>query len=454
MIGDFISAIRVRWRLELAIILAVLVAVGVWTFFTPKTYSASSSLLFDVSTPDPVKDASQQSDDDLLGTQADVIRSSTIAAAVVDRAQLAQSPQLVEMWRRATGGSTEFNDWMGRRLLNNLLLEPVKGSRVLTVTYSSPDANFAALMANTFASTYVDERLQMQTAPAKSYAQWFELRTREVRKNLEGAQSALAAFQRRTGIVDNGGFDAEANRLSSLQQQLVSAEAAAASVGARSGADASASNDVQNSALVSQLRMQIATKSAEINQMRATLGPNHPQMLAANAELSALNSKLSTEVGNATRTLRETSATATATASDLRSKLEAQRGKMLSLAADRSELQGLQNDVASARSAYDAVTQRLLAMRLQSTVPGTNVRQLDNAAPPLLPSSPNVPLRMFLGLVFGVLLAVGLVALIEYRRPRVRTDEGLELATGVVVLSRLEFHGPDRAAPKLIGVST
>ncbi len=442
MIRDFIATIKARWRLELGIVLAVMLLVFAWIWTTPKTYSATASLLYDVTQPEPVAGGgSAQSDDELLGTQADVIRSETIAAAVVDRVGLASSPDLVDQWRRATNGSVEFNAWMGKRLLGNLVLNPIKGSRVLGVEYHASDPAFAAQMANAFAGTYVEERLRMQTDPAKTYTQWFEERTREVRQNLEKAQGALTAFQRRTGIVDSGSLDAEANRLTALSSSLVGAETSAATVGAKAGAGASQSNDVQSSPVVQQLRSEIASQTAQIAQMRATMGPNHPAMLAANAQLAALNRKLATEIGEATRALRLASNSASATAGDLRSKLNEQRGRMLGLAADRSELIGLQRDVDSARAAYDAVTQRLMSMRLQSSVPSTNVKQLDTALPPVLPSSPNVPMRVVLGLAFGVLLALGVVALLEFLRPRVRTEEGLEHATNIVVLTNVNFSG-------------
>ncbi len=442
MIGDFLATIKARWRLELGIVLAVMLLVFVWIWMTPKVYSASASLLYDVTQPEPIAaGGSSPSDDELLGTQADVIRSETIAAAVVDRTGLGSSPNLIDQWRRATNGAVEFNAWMGKRLLGSLLVTPIKGSRVLGVEYHAADPVFAAQMANAFATTYVEERLRMQTDPAKTYAQWFEERTREVRQKLDKAQGALTAFQRRTGIVDSGSLDAEANRLTALSSSLVGAETSAATVGAKTGGSASQSNDVQSSPVVQQLRSQIASQTAQIAQMRATMGPNHPAMLAANAEIGALKSKLATEIGEATRSLKLASNSASATASDLRGKLNEQRGRMLSLAGDRGELIGLQRDVDSARANFDAVTQRLNSMRLQSSVPSTNVRQLDSALPPVLPSSPNVPLRVVLGLAFGVLLAVGIVGLLEFWRPRVRTEEGLENATNIVVLTNVNFSG-------------
>lgn len=442
MIADMIAALRARWRLELAILLAVLVAVAAWAWVTPKSYAASASLLYDIQQPEPVADRQAQvTDDSLLGTQADIIRSEAIAQQVVRSQNLRSVADLVDNWQRSTGGTDSFEVWLGRLLVQNVTVAPVRGSRVLTISYRSPDPYFAAQMANAFAATYIDERLRLQTDPAKTYTQWFEERTADVRETLGKAQEKLAAFQRRTGIVDSRSLDAEGNRLTELSGQLVGAEASASSLRARAGQGASQSIDVQSSAVVQGLRSQIAGKSAQIEQMQTELGPNHPTMIAARAELSQLQSKLSEEIGNATRALQASSGAASSSASSLRGMVGEQRGRMLALAADRSELEGLQRDVDSARAAYDAVTQRLLAVRLQSSVPSTNVRQLDQATPPLFPNSPNIPLRIALGLAFGILLAVGVAALLEYRWPRVRTPQGLESTLGIPILSHVRFSG-------------
>ena len=310
---------------------------------------------------------------------------------------------------------------------------------MLSVGYSSPDPAFAALVANSFASSYIGERLKMSTDPAKTYTRWFEERTQEVRDKLESAQSKLAAFQREKGIVDTGAIDAEATRLSSLSGELTSAEAASADSRARAGGSVAASPDVLNGGVVQGLRSQIAMKTAEVSQMETTYGPNHPAMVAARAELDALRSKLSGEIGTSAMSLRVASGAASAREGGVRNLLNSQRSRMLELSQDRSELEVLQRDVDSARSAYDSVTQRLSAMRLQTDLPATNVRLLDEAVPPLLPSSPNIPLRLFLGLMLGAAVAVTVGGALEWLRPRVRTSTGLAWMTGVPVIARVDF---------------
>ncbi len=438
-VTDIVAALRRRWRLEVAIFLTVVLLVALWTALTPKIYVATSSLLFDESRIDPVADTARSSDaGEMLATQAEVLQSESLAADVSRLLNLA-TPASVDAWRQQTGGVGDFDIWRGKQLLAGLQVEPAAGSRVLTIKYQAPDNAYAAALANGFATAYLTERLRQTTDPARTYSRWFQDRTREVRTRLEQAQAALTAFQRKTGIVDTGQVNAEGNRLTELSSQLAGAEASAADAGARAGNSASQSLDVQQSGVVQGLRSQIAAKSAQLSLLSSQLGPNHPERMAAQAELSALQSKLGSEVAAATRSIQIASSAAAGREANLRSRLDSQRGRMLGLAGDRAQLDVLQRDVDSSRAAYDAVTMKLGTMRLQSEAPTSNARQLDYATAPTFPAKPNVPIRVLLSILLGALLAVGTAAALEWWRPRVRTAAGLAANAGLPVLARIAF---------------
>lgn len=447
-IADLLSALKARWKIEAAIAVLVLVLVGVWTAMSPRAYTGTATLLFDQTAPDPGVETAQRGVDaaEVLGTQADVIRSQEVATQVARATGLTDNPTVLGQWRAATGGVGLPEEWLGRSLLQGLSVEPSRSSTVLAVKYKSRDPESAAQIANGFARAYLEAYLHMTTDPARAYTRWFEERTREVRNKLEEAQNALTKFQREKGIVSSENMDAESERLTALATQLASAEAANADAASRAGSDSAGSPDVQASGVVQSLRTQIAQQSAKVSDLRTSLGPNHPEMLAANAELASLRAKLAGEVGTTARSLGVASGSSAARTAALRGLVNQQRGRMLAMSGDRSQLEVLQRDVQSARAAFDSVTQRASAMRLQAELPRTNVRLLDPAVPPTMPSSPNVPLRMVLGLMLGVFLGLTVGAALEWFWPRVRTNRGLTLATGVPVLMSIDL-GRSRVIP-------
>ncbi len=439
--SDTTAALKMRWKQILTVFLVTIALAALWLSVSPRSYTARASLLFDDRGPNPsVEENAAPSDNrSLLGTQADLIKSDAVARRVIRNMNLISDPIMLAQWNAERHGKQALQSWLVAELLSHLDVVPERDTNVLAVRYTASDPKLAARIANAFAANFVATRLQISTDAAKQYAAWFQERTTEVRSKLERAQAALTQFQSAHGMVSGNSLALEADRLSSLSTQLADAESGAADLRARAGTSVSQSPDVQSSVVVGSLRQQVAMAEAKVAELSSTHGRNHPDMVAAEAELAKLRDKLGTETAAASQTVRVASSAASSREAQLQGLVSAQRAKMLEMTGYQSQLDILQNEVNTAQKAYDGVTQRLNLMRLQSGLPTTNAQQVDRASPPLLPTSPNIPIVMLLaallGLVFGIITALAL----EWRRPLIRTPEGMMRATGLSVLGSFHF---------------
>jgi len=437
--SDMFLALKARWRLVALVMMITVALAGFWLASTQRIYVARASLLFDGGPNPSVQDNGASKDNpSLLGTQADLIKSSSVAHRVAIANRLTQNATLKATWRES-GSKGSFDAWLTQYLLASVEVTPEKGSNVLLVAFQSEDPAFAASMANGFAQQFVTARLQISTDAAKQYANWFQQRTTEVRRNLEAAQTKLGDFQRSHGMVSGNSLALEADRLSSLSTQLASAESSAADLRARAGTRVSRSPDVQSSAVVEGLRQQNAAADAKVARLSSTHGDNHPDLMAAQAELSMLRAELGNATAVASEAVRIASSAASSREAQLQGLVNGQRGRMLLLTGFQSQFEALQSDVTTAQNAYDAVTQRLNLMRLQSGLPTTNVQQIDRATRPLLPTSPQVPLLALLALLTGLLLGIIAAMVSEWRSPLVRSAGGLFDSTGLPVLGNFTF---------------
>lgn len=440
---DYLEALRSRWRLVALTTLTVLAAVAIWTWTSPRQYSAAATLLFDTSRTDPVETkgggGGETKSAALLGTQADIIRSAFVAQRVVRNLGLDQNPEVIEQYRNSGKTSIPLAEWLGRRLASSSSLEilPTRNTNVLEVRYNSEDPDLAARMATAFAEAYVQTQLQLRVNPARVYSQWFETQIADARRRLESAQGRLTRFQQERGLVGAGRFDVEQAHLAELSQQLTTAQADAAQARAQAGSNVGQSAQAQQSGVVSALDGQIAAKSAALQQLRQTLGPNHPDIVAARAEVEELRARRGQAVGTAVAAVQTANAAAQARENNLQGLVAAQRERVLRLSGAQDQMAVLQRDVDTARAAYDAVTNRLNEVRLQSEIPLTNVSLLDRAVAPTMPYSPNVSMRLLLGLLIGLFSGVALAMVREWFNPRVRTIAGLEASTHVPVLADL-----------------
>lgn len=444
---DLVAAARARWKEELALLLLVVGLVGVWTFFSPRIYVARATLLFDAQANGPTESVGSPRApidlDQLLYTQADIVTSDAVIQQVIASEQLGGSAAQLGV-KTSSGGARQAE--LLRAVRTALQVQVNRSSNVLVINFRSTDPALAARVANGVVEAYLDTQLRLRVDPAKGYSRWYEQRTLEARAELERAQRALAEFQRVNGFTDAGPMAAETNRLSELSAQLAQAEANAADVRSRAGADAASSVDVQSTQVIQQLRGSIAVQAKRLAELSANYGPRHPRILAAQSEMQSLQSRLADETRQAQASLSVSRNAADRRQAELARLVEVQRQKMISMAGARNEMQVLQRDVESARAAYDQITQQLNSMQLQAQIPSTNVRQLDVASPPLEPASPKPALRLLLASILGGMLAAAYVLGLEWWRPRVRTAVGVQAATGSSLVHHIDFDGSAASA--------
>ena len=123
-------------------------------------------------------------------------------------------------------------------------------------------------MVNAYAKAYVDVCLELRTDPARASSEFFDARTRQLRADLEKAQTRLSDFQRGHGItVSDEKLDVENARLSELSTQLTAIQAVRAESQSRQNQalDAAATSpDVMLNPMIQQLQAEVARSEAKV----------------------------------------------------------------------------------------------------------------------------------------------------------------------------------------------
>ena len=203
------------------------------------------------------------------------------------------------------------------------------------------------------------------------------------------------------------------------------------------GASADKLQEVLGNPLVVGLKGDLSRAEARLQEMSPRLGDNHPQVIEAKANIDALRTKVEAETQRVTGGVGVTNTINRQRETEVRNSLEAQRGKVLRLKAVRDEGSVLARDVESAQRAYDSVVARFNQTSLESQNNQSNANVLTPATAPLQPSSPKVFLNTALGIVLGVLLAIGVAIARELGDRRVRSPEDVAVAVGLAVVGVL-----------------
>lgn len=423
--SQFLSILRARRLLFIAVLLAIVLPVVVVSLVWPKKYVGIASVVVDIK-PDPISGINQAlMTPGLLATQVDIITSERVARRVVRALKLTEVPSIREDWQNDTNGEVDLETWLVALLQKQLDVKPSRESSVISIEYGAPDPKFAAGMANAFAQAYLDTVLDLRVDPAKQFSSFFDARAKDARLALEKAQNRLSEFQSENGVVmTDERMDIENQRLNELTSQLVMVQALSAESGSRqsqaAGGAADKLQEISSHPVVASLRADIARSEARLQELSAKFGDSHPQVVELKANINELRSRIDSEVrrlsagvGVSNKIMRQREA-------QIRADLDAQREKVLKMKQVRDEGVLILRDVEAAQRAFEQIQLRATQTNLESQVTATNVTMLTPAAPPAKHSTPKPLLNGILGVVVGLLLATGAVLVAELRNRRVR----------------------------------
>jgi len=446
--GQFLVVMRARWKAALMVLLLTVGGAMAFSLALPRQYTATTTLLVDQYRPDVGGNAIYAGSPSpiYMATQVDVIRSDRVAAHVVKALKLADNAELRDAWNRETRGAGSFDGWLIDWLQRNLEVKPSRDSTVISVAYKAGDGATAAKTANLFARAYLETSLTLRTDPSRQQGAVVDARAKELRAQLEAAQAKLSAYQRDRGVVvvSDGALDVETARLNELSSQLVVLQSLAAESSSRqalAGRSGDSLTEVVNNPLIINLRGQLTTSEARLQELDSRLGSNHPQVLETRATIDTLRARIDAETRRLGSSVGVTNTINRQREAEVRAALEAQRNRVNKLRTAREEGMVLVREVEAAQRAYDATLTRLSQTALDSRATQGGAYELSEAQEPSLPSSPTLVRNALLSIVIGTALAVLMAIVREHIDRRVRTVEELPAVLGLPLLGVLPTSG-------------
>jgi chain length determinant protein EpsF len=449
--------------LMVAILVASLAA-GVMTVL-PKRYKATATVLVEPETRDSAGAAGggpAGRAEEVVSTHSDILASTAVAQAVVEALGLEQrrdapallaDPSLGSVVRRTArilfpaeeqAETEDLRVWMAGRLQRNLELKSNRDSRVIHVTYTAPDPQFAAAAANAFVEAYRQTVRDLNVRPVQEDSRLYDQQMAQLRQRLESAEAELTRFQQEKGIVaSDERLDVETARLNELSGQLAVAQAQAVESAAkerrlreflaRPGAQPPA--EIVGAPVVQQLQQRIAESEAEFSELARRRGPNHPQRRAAETKLQQLRAELGQAMQRMTHSLLASSQVGPEREAAARGAFERQRNRVLGLKSARDRLAALAREVEEARRAYLAASERLARSRIASEAGRANTSLVHGAVAPISPFGPSPMLVVALAFAGGLAIGIGVALAREASDGRIRCERDvLELGAPVLAV--------------------
>lgn len=453
---QFLLILHARAKVAILVFLATVLTTLVVSLVLPKQYTASTAVVIDVKSPDPIAGMVLPGmiSPGYMATQVDIIGSDRVAQQVVKSLKMAESPVIQQQWREDTQGQGSLVVWLATLLQKKLDVKPSRESNLINIEYTGTDPGFAAAIANAFAQAYIDVTLDLKVQPARQNAAWFEAQTRALREKLEAAQSALSDYQQKARIVaTDERLDYENAKLNELSSQLtmVQAQTSDSRSKSKSAGSSDTLTEVMQNPLINGLKADIARLEAKLQESSVNLGKNHPQTIRTESELAALKAKLASETRTVSTSLATSYAVGKEKEKELTEAIETHKARLLELTKQRDDIAVLKRDVEAAQRNFDGVSARAAQTRLESLSVQTNAVVLNPAEAPIDPSKPKVLLNVLVSIFLGTLLGVGAALMLELGNRRVRSAQDLLDTLGLPVLATISSATGEIPRRRLFG---
>ncbi len=448
------AAIRANLLLIVAIISSALAIAVVTTMLDTPRYTAQVTMQINAATSQVLgqeqEDRQVTADYDIdrtLKTQIEVLKSRSIAQRVVQKLKLAGNQQFFtsqEVEGIALGTSAKLLGDMAERLVQgHLKVTMPRDSRMVTLAWDSTNARMSALIANTYASEFIQDDLQRKFDSSAYARSFISDQLAQTKQRLEQSERALNTYSREAGLVrtrdaTDSGKDGSSSAGSSvttaslLQVNAAGHEATARRIVAEgewraaNGTPPLTVRQVLTNGVMTSLLTSKARVEADLQQDRARYLDDYPTVMAKQQELASLTQQINQTAANIIRSIRLEYDAALDTERKLLSEVVRLKGDTLNEQDRTVQYALLSRETDTNREVYDGLLQRFKQLNAAAGISLSNISIIDKAEVPGGPSSPNLFNNLLVALVIGIGLAAVTVFLKDQFDDSIRVPEDVE----------------------------
>jgi succinoglycan biosynthesis transport protein ExoP len=475
-VAQFREAVATVWRRKLLVVsivaLALALAAGL-ILNAPPVYRSAAQILLDprglqVSANDVLPQAfSSDIHDTILDTNIRLMSSTTVLEQVVRANRLQDDPEFVpgpslpgQIKRMLTGEERrEFSEEERVGIATYLLLQSVRVSRearsyILTAEVRTNDPHKSAAIASSLVDAFMAEAENRRRRVIGRARESITVNLESQRLALEEAERAVEAYRERLGIVDEDGRTLNAERLRELNRQILTARQEVQDLRSRiqqterlrDTPEAANALETIESPLLNQLRTTLTTVTRERDNLRATLGPLHPQVREIETQVASTREALAQESTRTIAVLRSDYENAQSNLASLEADLEALEERTTRTNASLVGLRDLERDAEATRSVFNTYLERERELREQEAIAAESMTLITEARVPAGPVGLRPIFLLVAAVMFGGLAGVGAALARERLDGRVHSANALALRTGIPVLGVLPLRASLRKA--------
>jgi polysaccharide biosynthesis transport protein len=463
-----LSAIRKRWWVVLTIAVCVPALTALYLNKQPRIYESTAMIIIESSAPQYLGnqfhdvfeiESNWWNEQELLGTELRVITSLSQATAVTkalcdkrlghgraidvlvpnlrcdDPAQIASVAPVVQGLVRA---------------------DPQQNTRIVNIVVEYSNPQFAAILANTAAETYIERHLAHRLAQSEGAATWLGDEYGDLSQQLAAAETAIIDFKRKNNVVavslEDQQSDLAARRkklteeLNIIDIKLIAVRAQREEYAQLKSSDPmdDVTPGVVDSPVMIKLKEMYVDQYHKLLELRGRYLDKHPLIIAQEARVAGARADLSREAALAAKNVEASYQMLQKEQKDLKAALDASTHQALELEQRAIEYGTLKRTFDHLAKLSETVGGRERETSLAGHLRTNNVRMLDAAIVPTAAIAPNVPRGVGIALAAGLVIGLALALLLELVDSTVKNAEEIEARIAAPFLGAIPSINPSR----------
>lgn len=437
-----------KWRIAsmaaLVTILAVLVVLNIQS-----RYASTATLLIESQQAKAVSieeiygmNSSQQ---EYYLTQFAILKSRSIAEAVVDNLELQQhpdfemKPDIISRLRdlfpfipvKTTELTAEQIEFRSREKLvtefqQRLTISPIVKTQLVQISFTTYTPELASQIANAVGEAYIHSQLEAKLGITQQASSWLGGRLGELRVQLDESEAKLQAYREKEGLIDVEGVRGLGGKeLERLSDELTEARSRKAQIdgfirvirqyGANNMEQLESLPEITAHKGVQDVKTQLVLTERRVSELSKIYGLKHPKLIAAQSELTAVQDNLQGQIKKLISGIENEARSVQENVTSLESELAKAKIQYQDVSLKETSYQRLEREVFTNRQLFETFLARQKETQITSDFNSAIARFTDiavTATEPVAPKRKLIVILVFIAtLGLGILVAFALDAL-------------------------------------------
>jgi succinoglycan biosynthesis transport protein ExoP len=468
-LSKVIAFVKASKRIIICWIVLGLASTLAYSLTAVPEYTAVANLLMDahkfpVFKSDNMVADNAATDAPQVESQAEIIRSKAIAAAVVDKLKLGDDPEfsagkpnfVMALLGSAIGLAQDQKVKSGEErdldavltLQSRLNVRRIGVTYVLEISFRSTSPEKAARIANAVADSYLVNQLETKYEATKRASLWLQDRLQDLRSQSTSAARAVQEYKAKNNIIDTGAGGLLGDRqLSELNSQLIIATAHTAEMQAKYERVENVLNspkpdevlgtvsDTLTNAVILKLREQFLDARKREADISTRFGENHVSAVNLRNDMRELQRSITLELRRIADSYKSDFEIAKTREESIRVSLQDLVKQSDTTGQAQVALKELESSANTYRTIFENFLQKYTEAAQQQSFPISEAQLISRADPPVSKSFPKTTLLVLLGLLVGGGCGVAHSVVVRNLDRTLRTPREFEDRFGIDCLS-------------------